>query len=153
MTDTNTTTKIVLMSGVPGSGKSTYTSTLKGEVVVCSADHYFMVDGEYRFDFTKLGAAHGACLRKFTETLREARADVLVVDNTNTSELELAPYVALAAAYSAPVEIVTVLCDPAIAAARNTHGVPEAGVRRMDAALRSRELPPFWNVKLTTLGE
>lgn len=153
---------IVLMSGIPGSGKSTYVKQLQqklgDDAVVCSADAFFMVNGEYRFDVTKLGDAHGACLNRFTRWILKGR-DVthfqhmtLVVDNTNLSAVELAPYVALAQAFQMPCEIVTVLCDPSIAAARNVHGVPEAAVKRMDAALRSRELPPFWNVTYTVIG-
>jgi len=166
MTST-TTKKIVIMSGVPGSGKSTYIKSLEGRLVVCSADHYFMDEkGNYNFDFTKLRLAHGECLRKFmayrvNRCLTSPRPpfgacwcwDYLVVDNTNTTALEIAPYYAVASAYEEEVdiELVTVLCDPVKAHTRNTHGVPLQGVLAMDQRIRSRELPPFWNIKQTVV--
>ncbi len=140
--------KVIIMSGIPGSGKSTYSKKLGG--VVCSADHWFEREGEYKFDPTKLGMAHGACLAKFTRALM-AGEDVIVVDNTNTSSLELAPYVALAQAFGASCELVTIQCDPDVAFARNVHGVPLETIRRMAAALSARTLPPFWAVKVTNV--
>lgn len=152
--------KVIIMSGVPGSGKSTFTKSLKGDVVICSADNYFLDEnGVYNFNPSKLGEAHGSCLHRFTRnliTMRDrtwAKDTTLVVDNTNTSALEMAPYVALAAAFEVECELVTVLCDPHKAHARNTHGVPLQGVLRMDAAIRSRELPPFWNIKKTVVEQ
>lgn len=149
--------RVIILSGVPGSGKSTLAKSIvvNAPAVICSADNYFMVDGEYRFDPTKLGEAHAACLHRFTRSLITARDqtwakdDNIIVDNTNTTALEMAPYVALAAAFGAECEIVTAVCDPEVAHARNTHGVPLAGVKRMAQAIRDRKLPPFWNVKVT----
>lgn len=143
--------QVVLLSGVPGSGKSTYTRALQGRVVVCSADHWFERSGSYQFAPHELPQAHGACLRRFTEALQANDCDVLVVDNTNTSVVELAPYYALAAAYGAPVRLVTVTCDPTVAHSRNTHGVPLVGVQRMAEAIRNRLLPPFWEVEQVSL--
>lgn len=155
--------KIILMSGIPGSGKSTYVDKLRQDnfdkaVNVCSADHYFMVDGEYKFNPANLGKAHAACLYEFTTLLtaghtyhKIGESMLLVVDNTNTSAIELAPYVALAAAFKVDCEIVTVLCDPTKAAMRNVHGVLEHAVKRMDEAIRNRQLPPFWNVTHTVI--
>jgi hypothetical protein len=122
--------------------------------VVCSADHYFLDEkGNYNFDFTKLRLAHGECLRKFMAYRVNMCWDYLVVDNTNTTALEIAPYYAVASAYEEEVdiELVTVLCDPVKAHTRNTHGVPLQGVLAMDQRIRERELPPFWNVKQTVV--
>jgi predicted kinase len=149
--------RVLILAGVPGSGKSTYVNNLglTRESVV-SADNYFVgSDGEYRFDPTKLGAAHGDCLRGFVAALHQGMATV-VVDNTNTTVIEMAPYVALAAAYGYAVEIVRFACDPAVAAARNVHGVPERACRAMAERLErtfQEGLPPFWNVTVTTRSE
>lgn len=148
--------RVILMAGVPGSGKTHYVNKeldLTRESVV-SADNFFVgSDGVYRFDPTKLGTAHGDCLRGFVSSLMKGMGTV-VVDNTNTTVIEMAPYVALAAAYGYAVEIVRVGCDPAVAAARNTHGVPERAVRAMAERLDrtfQEGLPPFWNVKVTVV--
>lgn len=141
--------KVYILRGIPGAGKTTFTKGL--ETVkpfgVCSADAYFMRGGEYKFDPSKLGEAHGACLRRFTDLLMTPHcgSDV-VVDNTNTSNLECAPYVALAQALGAEVEFVVFGVDPATCAARNVHGVPEHAVQRMhDTLVREVEnLPYHW---------
>jgi tRNA uridine 5-carbamoylmethylation protein Kti12 len=161
--------KVILMSGIPGSGKSTYIDRLIREdpekkFCICSADHYFQTDSsgrydpeaEYRFDPTKLSDAHGACIRKFVEEIvpgskNSSWADVIVVDNTNTTTMELAVYVQVAMAYKVPVEIVTIYCDPHSAAERNLHGVSYQACSRMDANIRNRAIPTFWNVTTTNL--
>lgn len=136
---------IYLMQGVPGSGKSTWARTNLKNPVVCSADDYFLDrHGVYHFDPTKLGKAHASCMRKFIEALINKKREI-VVDNTNTTVMEMAPYYLAAQAYDRSVTIVHFDIDPRIAAARNTHGVPAAAVERMAAA--QQPPPPFWDVK------
>jgi len=142
--------KVILMSGIPGSGKSTIAKSFKGATIV-SADHWFERTGVYQFNPAELGTAHGNCLRKFVATLINATdhldgyETVVVVDNTNTSVVELAPYVALAQAYGATIELINVKCDPEVAHKRNVHGVPLQGIKRMAEAIEARELPRFWD--------
>jgi len=140
---------VTIMVGVPGAGKSRYAQAIKGAFAV-SADDYFVEagGGVYAFDPAKLGEAHGQCLRRYTEAIQRGEPRV-AVDNTNTTPLEMAPYVSLALAYGCEVEIVRVTCDPAVAAARNSHGVPEGAVRAMHARIEATfasGLPPFWPV-------
>lgn len=146
--------KVVLLVGVSGSGKSTFAAREYPGAVTVSADHYFMVDGEYRFEGAKLGEAHGACLRGFVGAV-QGGAGCVVVDNTNTSLVELAPYVSVAKAYGYGVEVVRVRCDVSVAAARNTHGVGEGAVRAMGErieAMMAAGLPPFWGVVVREVG-
>lgn len=157
--------KVIIMQGASGSGKSTYVSKIEGRTNVCSADHFFMVDGEYKFDPTKLGEAHASCMRDFLFALETAvqyqnaaldcgdddyGIDAVIVDNTNTTQVEMAPYVAVAAAYGFPVEIVRCVAPAAVCAKRNTHGVPvgacEAMIKRM------QDPAPFWDVTITKLA-
>lgn len=77
-----------IIRGVPGSGKSTFADSLG--CVVCSADDYHMVDGEYRFDPTKAGEAHQRCLSKFLDCLHN-ELDVCVA-NTNIKIWEFECY-------------------------------------------------------------
>jgi predicted kinase len=112
-----------------------------------SADHYFMRGGQYMFDPTQLPAAHGDCLRKFINWAQRPNKELAIVDNTNTSIAEVAPYAATALAYGHTIEIITFLCPPDIAAKRNVHGVPQVAVESMDRRLRASisELPPWWS--------
>ena len=139
-----------VLQGVPGSGKSTYAQQLVAKnppcsVVVVSADDYFVKDGVYVFDPTKIGEAHATALRAFVMLIEQGRmagALTVVVDNTNIRLWEMSPYVALAKAYGWPVEFDTFKVDPLLAHARNTHGVPLPVIQRMAAEMENPL--PFW---------
>lgn len=135
--------KVIVMRGVPGSGKSTYIKNNGNGAVVASADHFFMKEGQYQFDFKKLGAAHTACFATFQRALA-SKAPLVIVDNTNVKVRDMSRYVegALEAGYT--VEIVKVLCDPAKAASRNVHKVPLEVVERMHRELVASVLPSNW---------
>lgn len=154
--------KVILMSGIPGSGKSTYIRRMMANdsdsnYFICSADFYFQKnfygkydpESEYKFNSSKLGEAHASCLKNYIEAITNNKCDYLVVDNTNTTALELSPYVAIASAYNLPTEIVTVNCDPHLATDRNVHSVSYLTCTQMAANLRNRVFPPYWNVKYT----
>lgn len=65
---------------------------------------------------------------------------------SNKTHNHIAIYCVLAAsACGFAHEIVTILCDPAVAAARNVHGVPPEVVWGMHQALLAERLPTFWN--------
>lgn len=155
--------KVTIYSGVPGSGKSTIIRRDHPGAIVCSADHWYERNGSYLEDFNpaELPKAHGACLLKFARALEhgfsvlgatDALTYEIVVDNTNTTAVEIAPYAALALAYGANLEIVTVQCDPEVAAARNSHGVPRASVLAMADRIAKRDLPPWWPHRVIVNG-
>jgi hypothetical protein len=70
----------------------------------------------------------------------------LVVDNTNCSVAEVAPYAALAGAYGHELHIITLIGDPLAAWQRNRHGVPFANIVKQDVSLRQSlaEWPPWF---------
>ena len=158
------------MSGVPGSGKSSYISYLRKEweddkFFICSTNHYFQrdlngrfdPDADFLFDEAKLPQAHAICLKKFVEEIipgsnSSVWADIVVVDNTNLTSLELSPYVCLGLAYGIPVEIITIMCDPRLAKDRNVHGFSLQSISKMDSILRKRTLPTHWNISVQTLN-
>lgn len=107
----------------------------------CSADYFFMMNGEYKFDMKLLGAAQTACLRQYYECISDLKA-VIIVDNTNTSIAEVAPYAALANAFAHELQIITLLPDPAKCAARNKHNVPFSKI--VQQSLRLHESIMNW---------
>lgn len=146
--------KVTLLRGVPGSGKSTYVQAHMPDALVVSADAYFVRDGIYQFNPAKLPQAHAACLRVFVQALQGCVGQV-VVDNTNTTVAEVAPYAALALAYGYELEVVNLQVNPAVAAARNVHGVPAASVEAMAQrlAVETPRLPPWWPQRTVVLSE
>jgi len=134
-------TCLYIMRGLPGSGKSTYAKTLG--IPIVSADDFFVVDGEYLFNPRQIGLAHGQCFRRAL-TLA-IMGDSFCVDNTNTTTIEVAPYVAMAQAYGMKAKILTVKCPFDIAYARQTHGVPRETCISMLTRMALFEPPPWWN--------
>lgn len=141
--------KATILIGVSGSGKSTFAKSLGIKVV--SADDYFMIDGRYEFDVNKLAEAHAYCLKQYVELCQSGK-DV-IVDNTNTSLVEIAPYVALGQAYG-EVECIFIDADWKLAAKRNSHGVGYQTIERMGERILEmrRSWPSFWP-KLQTLHQ
>ena len=136
--------KVIIMRGLPGSGKSTYIKNNFPNALVCSADHFFEKDGEYNFNPAKLPDAHKACMRTFIKYL-SAEAPLIIVDNTNTQLWELSPYVSVAEAFGAEVEILHVKSDVNTCIDRNVHGVPEKSIKAMNE--RWDNPLPWWNQK------
>jgi len=83
-----------LMRGPPGCGKSTVVRRLQklyADIVVCSADHFFLTaDGEYHWDHNKLSEAHLACQQKAQEAAENKKN--IVIDNTNIHCWEMSMY-------------------------------------------------------------
>ncbi len=139
---------VTILRGISGSGKSTLAKKLAEELskknglltTICSADDGMMVNGEYKFHFTKLDRAHRSCFVK-ADTMLEDGLNV-IIDNTNTQLYELSPYVMLAKKHHAELEIVQCLCPPDVAADRNVHGVPAESVHAMHD--RMEKLPRFY---------
>lgn len=128
---------VQILQGLPGSGKSTYARTVADKHLIFSADNFFMVEGVYTFDSRKIQAAHDACLRGFAETFNKCFGEekIVIVDNTNTTVLEVAPYYRLAQAYGAKVDILFFDVPFAVCMSRQTKGVPEEAMSRMAASL------------------
>lgn len=149
--------RIYILRAPSGGGKTTYANLLKLEeedaghtVAIVSTDHFFEDDdGNYKFDVSKLGEAHAATLRRYVGLINPADGgstlDVLIVDNTNCSIAELAPYVALGTAYGHTVEIFVLLCDVRDCIKRTIHGVAAENVVYQHRVLdKNYELPAFW---------
>lgn len=140
--------EIILMRGLPGSGKSTFVKQLSFDkkTVICSADKYhYGVDGIYRFDPLNIRKAHNQCLAEYLTTLMDSdHPDLLVVDNTNLAAWELAPYYQLAQLCDLPVRIIRIHTPFEECVRRQTHNVPLDKLWQMYQILQTERLPPHW---------
>lgn len=161
---------IKILRGIPGSGKSTLAkqlwaehTTLGADVQTFSADFFFMRDGVYIFNYRKLDEAHNQCFRGFVKTVVADPPttpygdvwhgkQVILVDNTHTTVMEMSPYVRIAKAFDVPFEIVTVDCPVEIAAARGLHNVPLDRVTAMRKRLVDAQLPKEWPHRIVQTG-
>lgn len=115
---------LILLRGAPGSGKSTAASKLWG-FAHYETDQYFMHDGYYDFDYTKLKEAHRWCQNVVWREMRKGRRNV-VVSNTFTKLWELDAYLADAKANGYDVHIYRCVDEWA-----SVHDVPADKVQRM----------------------
>ncbi len=93
---------VIINRGIPASGKSSFakeivdTLSQKGlSAVRCSTDDFFIVDGEYRFDETKLREYHLKNQNRFKQALKD-EIDLVICDNTNIEPWEANTYYELA---------------------------------------------------------
>ena len=139
--------EVKVLRGLPGSGKSYGAAKLAAaDYLICSADDFHMEDGVYRFKPENISKAHGGCLLRFVDLLLTG-AQKIVVDNTNTTVWEMAPYCALALAYDYALSVYTVDCSIERALSRNVHNVPEATIRKMaeNMEIHTPLIPKHWN--------
>lgn len=149
--------KVVIMSGISGSGKSTYTAKLlqSTQGVEVSADHYFTTLGKFRdgggyhFDAALLSEAHADCFRRFITYLQATTPFAcIVVDNTNLSSEEIAPYYLGAQAFGYSPEIITLRANShqfGEMMSRNVHNVGYQAIVNQFAKLNRRQMPPWWS--------
>jgi len=137
---------VYIMRGISGSGKSTIAKILaeRNNGVICSTDDFFVIDGEYKFDPSKLKENHEKNFQKFKELL-EKGVEVVIVDNTNLRYWEAGKYIKEAKKAGYRVVVVNIVPpeNPEVLFKRNTHNLPMEAIEQMYKKYKS-ENPFSW---------
>lgn len=131
--------RVTVLRGISGSGKSTWAH--QQDALIFSTDEFFFVDGEYRYDSTKIGQYHAQNLRRFLEAIRLGEPWI-IVDNTNICAWEYSPYVLAGQAYGYETELVTFLCSPETSLARKALIPAEQLFRISEQLLQETRMMP-----------
>lgn len=116
---------LYLIRGVPGAGKSSLAVELAE--LVFEADQYFMHDGKYKFDSSKIGRAHEECQLKAEQAMMIGIRKVAVA-NTFTKQWEMNPYYVLAKKYN--YRVFSIIVENRHNG-QNVHDVPQTVVANM----------------------
>lgn len=117
---------LVLIRGLPGSGKS----TMAKDVVFKDFEHYeadqFFIDtnGIYNYDYKKINNAHEWCQQKTLMALTKGKS--VVVSNTFTQLSEMEPYIEMANTFGIQPCIIKATGNYS-----NEHGVSASTIERM----------------------
>lgn len=122
--------ELFLIRGLPGSGKSTLAKSIGG--IHIEADQYFMENGEYKFDGSKIKLAHNYCQSQTQAWMstngEQVNVDRIIVSNTFTQEWEMKPYYELAEKYG--YKVFSLIVENRHGGV-NEHGVPEDKLEQM----------------------
>ena len=123
----------IILKGTSGSGKSSFAELIAQPSVICTADDWFVNDkGNYNFDATKLGLAHGACREKFDIALSDESVQNIVIANTNVKPQDYQYYVDRAE--KAGLRVFHVVLEKRHDG-KNTHNVPDETLQRQHKTL------------------
>jgi predicted kinase len=98
---------LILMRGLPGSGKSTMARRIAKarRAIICSTDDFWIEkDGQYRFNPEFLQEAHKWNLERTQKALIKGQS--VIVDNCNHRLLHMEPYLKIAKRYKAKINII-----------------------------------------------
>lgn len=119
--------KLVLIRGLPGSGKTTMAKSRFPDFKHFEADQYFTdSNGNYVFVPSQIKDAHATC-QNCTELALMFDQDA-VVSNTFTQVWEMQPYIDMAKKYGYELEVIT-----ATGEYESIHNVPKEAIARMRA--------------------
>ena len=116
---------LILVRGIPGSGKSTFAKNKHSSAVRLEADMFFVgPNGDYNFDPTLLGAAHTWCIN--TARIFMNQGMDVVVSNTFTTLKEMKPYLEHANNSGIDIQVYRMIKEYG-----SVHNVPPDAIQRM----------------------
>jgi predicted kinase len=124
---------LILLRGLPGSGKSSLGDVIlrnpnSNSLDVLSADNFFIDNkGTYNFDGSKLKQAHNDCQQKCAERMK-LEISRIVVANTFTEDWEMEVYYEMANRYKYRVHSIVVENRHGNT---NIHNVPSEKIEQM----------------------
>lgn len=145
----------VIMIGPSGCGKSRKAERLREDcrahgvpvADIFSADRLFTdsISGEYRFDASRLGEAHDRCFNDYRFFASAFPNGMAIVDNTNLTREEIAPYLMLGRQWG---KVILAVWGGGVSeselAARNVHKVPLATIQRQLELWSLLTFPAYW---------
>uniref|UniRef100_A0A915PQD5 Smr domain-containing protein n=1 Tax=Setaria digitata TaxID=48799 RepID=A0A915PQD5_9BILA len=136
---------MIIMRGIPGSGKSSLASDLVAGTngAVFNTDKYFMQNGIYQFDPAKLEEYHQKNWKDAKDAIQNGVKPV-IIDNTNIFIAHMKPYVTLAVKNLYEIYFVEPETEwkknAKECARRNAHSVPEEKISYMVECFEEVEL-------------
>ena len=117
---------LIILRGLPGSGKSTFAELLHGHI--CTADDYHCDEnGKYNWKRENSTLAHEKCQEKCRK-LMNAKAKTIIIANTNITEQQIQPYYNMAKEYG--YKVFSIIVENRHNG-KNTHDVPEETINEM----------------------
>jgi predicted kinase len=137
--------ELVIMRGIPSSGKSTKAKTLVGEGIIHSTDDLIEATGDYNGHFARMveskdWSAHSKMhFKNFLNAKASMETGItpVVIDNTNIKANEAKKYVESALRMGLDENNISIVdvadggCTAELLAERNTHNVPLKTINRM----------------------
>ena len=128
-------TRLILLRGVIGAGKTTLAKTIAPDSEICCADDFFTDgNGNYNFNPSQLGAAHKYCQEKFLKLCDDPSTHTIVVANTNTKESDFNFY--LKEAQKRNMMIFSLVLENRHGG-QNVHSVPEEVLLRQEQNIKN----------------
>jgi predicted kinase len=122
--------ELVLLRGLPGSGKTTLAGALaaaSGATCLSIDDFFTDPNGVYAFRFQDNHLAYDDCIQR-TKAAMEANEPLILVHNTFVYDWEMKPYIDLAEACGYRLHVCTV---EKYHGGSNTHEVSEEQIKKM----------------------
>lgn len=137
--------RVVVLQGTSGSGKSTWAKGQADALIVSADKNLYDSTGRYTFTPEAQSQGHHLCLQEFVKAMvSPAAPGNLIVDNTNTQALYMAPYVAMGLAFGCMVDVLSFRAPPEVCVARNNGRAPLTIVQTMVEMIEHFTLPPLW---------